>query len=113
MVPTTTDARPGTVIAAARAFWREFLPIWACPVAMFSVGLIGERLDVSGWTGTLLFGLPVATYFLWASVRAARVWLAERIRYRHFAFWVVLAPLLLWVAVVFSRTAIQRWLRGS
>jgi len=113
VVPTTTDTRPGTLIAAARACWREFLPIWVWPVAFFVVALIGERLDVRGWTGTLLLGLSAMTLFFWASFRAGRVWLAGRIRYWHFAFWVVLTPLLIWIAVVFSRVAIQHWLRGG
>src|SRR5262245_20196517 len=89
------DDRPTTLLAAGRMFWRSFAPAWVFPAVLLPIFLVSEKIGHP----LLIWWLVEMPLFFWCFLRATRPWLDGRIRYSHQAFWGVVVPFLVWVAI--------------
>lgn len=93
------QAIPATLFGAAKTYWRSFVPIWVFPIVFLYGGVASDKMGHP----LMFFWLVAMPYFFWCFSRAARIWLAQQIKYSHFAFLVFLFPFMIWTAAVFSR----------
>jgi hypothetical protein len=86
-----------SLLGAAKAHWRLFIPAWVFPVVLLFGGTLSERLGHP----LLFFWLVAVPLFFWALSRASVPWRQGQLKYWPTVFWAMLVPFVIWAIAVY------------
>jgi hypothetical protein len=98
------ETKSNTLMDTAKIYWQYFILAWFFPILFYFSELIAERI---GQPFNIFFTHIDLPIFFIAFIVSALPWFQGKIQYKHYTFWGIAFPFIIWSSIVLIGVSVK------